>query len=145
MAAQPVMRAQRLFQVHFADFAETRRAVQAFARHVHFERMVGFRDHRHARALNGDAVAELHVGEVRAAGFPRSDARPRRRSVPSGLTDSMRPTAATIPVNIVLILDQNETGGDAASVSLAVAPAGHEARENPQVLADPLDVVKTPA
>jgi hypothetical protein len=63
------MRAQRLFEVHFADFAETRRAVQAFARHVHFERMVGFRDHGHARALNGDAVAELHVGEVQAAGF----------------------------------------------------------------------------
>ncbi len=69
MAAEPVVRAQRLLEIDFARLAETDRAIQAFARHVHFERMRGFFHHRHAGALDRDAVAELHVFEIEAAGF----------------------------------------------------------------------------
>src|SRR6202012_2814209 len=63
--------------------------------------------------------------------FRRTPASP---SLPRGLTDSMRPTAATIPVNIVLV------------PCLIPSRAGRgwrrEARQNPQVVANPVDGVK---
>src|SRR5580698_6038882 len=59
--------------------------------------------------------------------FRRTPASP---SLPRGLTDSMRPTAATIPVNIVLV--PCSIGGGTR----------REAREDPQVVADPVDGVE---
>jgi len=68
MAAEPVVRAQRLLEIDVARLREPDRAVQAFARHVDVEARVGLGDHGHAGALDRDAVAERDVREVEAAG-----------------------------------------------------------------------------
>src|ERR1700722_4074907 len=66
--------------------------------------------------------------------FRRTPASP---SLPRGLTDSMRPTAATIPVNIVLIpwLIRSRVG----------RRLRREARQNPHVVADPVDGMEVQA
>ena len=69
MPAEPVVRAHCFLEIDFARLAQTDRAVQAFARYVHFERMRRLFHHRHAGALDRDAVAELDVFEIEAAGF----------------------------------------------------------------------------
>ncbi len=69
MSAKPVMRAQRLLEIDLAGLAQARRTVQAFARHIDFERMRRFFDDRHAGTLDRDAVAKLDILEIEAAGF----------------------------------------------------------------------------
>ncbi|KAH0439004.1 hypothetical protein KCU90_g3345, partial [Aureobasidium melanogenum] len=69
MAAEPIVRAQRLLEIDLARLAQARRAVQAFARYVDFKRMRGLSHDRHAGALNRDAVAKLDIFEIETAGF----------------------------------------------------------------------------